>query len=181
MTAPPPPRPTPHRQVPLLGAIINKVPQHDHAIMAMQLRRRFEEGKIPLLGVLPDVRGARGTELDGRCALLRCVVLSTGCGALCGAAPCRAAMWRGLHCTLRSARACPCAHKGAIWLAGALEAALRGGQDPAAGRAARREPGSAGSVLRCAARCWLGCAALSCAAPCLARDVLCCAWCVCSH
>jgi hypothetical protein len=42
-------------QVPFLGAVINKVPQRDHAITATQLRRRFGDGNIPLLGVLPDV------------------------------------------------------------------------------------------------------------------------------
>lgn len=58
------PRPTRNRphplQVPFLGAIINKVPQRDHAILSTQLKKRFDEGKIPLLGVLPEVRGRIG-------------------------------------------------------------------------------------------------------------------------
>lgn len=43
-------------QVPFLGAIVNKIPQRDHAILSSQLRRRFSEGGIPLLGAIPDVR-----------------------------------------------------------------------------------------------------------------------------
>jgi hypothetical protein len=42
-------------KVPFLGAVVNKVPRRDHAIMAAQLRRRFAEGGVPLLGVIPEV------------------------------------------------------------------------------------------------------------------------------
>jgi hypothetical protein len=55
-------------KVPVLGTIVNKVPQRDHAIIATQLRRRFEEGKVPLLGVMPEVRAWRGEGRAGGAA-----------------------------------------------------------------------------------------------------------------
>lgn len=57
-------------QVPFLGAIVNKIPQRDHAILSSQLRRRFSEGGIPLLGAIPDVRCRATTYLTCNYAAL---------------------------------------------------------------------------------------------------------------
>jgi hypothetical protein len=64
---------TPPPKVPFLGAVVNKIPHRDHAIMATQLRRKFEEGGIPLLGAVPDVRwlvgGGTGFAMRSACTL----------------------------------------------------------------------------------------------------------------
>ena len=51
-------------RVPFLGAVVNRVPARDHAMAALRLRRRFEEGGVPLLGVLPESPVLRAVRLD---------------------------------------------------------------------------------------------------------------------
>lgn len=51
-------------KVPFLGTIVNKVPARDHAIISAQMRRKFQEGDMPLLGVLPEARLLRSVRLD---------------------------------------------------------------------------------------------------------------------
>ncbi|KAI8473674.1 MAG: phosphate acetyltransferase [Monoraphidium minutum] len=69
-------------KVPFLGAIVNKVPQREHAITATQLRRRFNEGGVPLLGVLPDASILRSVRLDEVKEALGAEVLFSSTGTL---------------------------------------------------------------------------------------------------
>ncbi|KAF8061400.1 pta [Scenedesmus sp. PABB004] len=51
-------------KVPVLGAVLNKVPAADLAIVTAQLRRKFADAGLPLLGALPEDRLLRGVRLD---------------------------------------------------------------------------------------------------------------------
>ncbi|GBF96450.1 ferredoxin-dependent glutamate synthase [Raphidocelis subcapitata] len=68
--------------VPFLGAIVNKIPARDHAITSAQLKRRFEEGGIPLLGAVPDVGILRSVRLDEVKEALGADVLFSSTGTL---------------------------------------------------------------------------------------------------
>ena len=51
-------------QVPVLGAVVNKVPAQEQVIVSTQLARRCSESKMPLLGAIPEDAILRSVRLD---------------------------------------------------------------------------------------------------------------------
>jgi len=51
-------------KVPVLGAVVNKVPPSEQVIVSTQLARRCNESKLPLLGAIPEDAILRSVRLD---------------------------------------------------------------------------------------------------------------------